>query len=103
MSILLPFVVSPVAVAIIFGSLFGDKYGLINQALDAVGIDGVDWHTNRLASHLAIATMVNWRWTGFNALIFLAAMQAVPRDLYESADARRRRPGSSSSSTSRCR
>jgi cellobiose transport system permease protein len=29
--------------------------------------------------------MVNWRWTGYNALILLAAMQAVPRDLYESA------------------
>ena len=43
------------------------------------------WHTDRLASHVAIATMVNWRWTGYNALIFLAAMQAVPRDLYESA------------------
>ena len=29
--------------------------------------------------------MVDWRWTGYNALIFLAAMQAIPRDLYESA------------------
>jgi cellobiose transport system permease protein len=86
MSILLPYVVAPVAVAIIFGSLFGDQYGLINHALRAVGLDGIDWHTNRLASHVAIATMVNWRWTGFNALIFLAAMQAVPRDLYESAE-----------------
>ena len=85
MSILLPYVVSPVAVAIIFGSLFGDKYGLINEALGAFGIDGIGWHSNRWASHLAIATMVNWRWTGFNALIFLAAMQAVPRDLYDSA------------------
>jgi cellobiose transport system permease protein len=86
MSILLPYVVAPVAVAIIFGSLYGDKYGLINEALRAVGIDGIAWHTNRFASHVAIATMVNWRWTGFNALIFLAAMQAVPRDLYESAE-----------------
>jgi cellobiose transport system permease protein len=85
MGILLPYVVSPVAVAIIFGSLFGDRYGLINHALEGIGIGGVDWHTNRFASHVAIATMVNWRWTGFNALIFLAAMQAVPRDLYESA------------------
>lgn len=85
MSILLPFVVSPVAVAIIFGSLYGDRYGLINQLLDVVGIDPIAWHTNRLASHVAIATMVNWRWTGYNALIFLAAMQAVPRELYESA------------------
>ena len=56
MSILLPFVVSPVAVAIIFGSLFGDRYGLVNQVLDAVGIDSIAWHTNRLASHVAIAT-----------------------------------------------
>ncbi len=85
MSILLPFVVSPVAVAIIFGSLYGDRYGLVNEVLGMVGIDPVAWHTNRLASHVAIATMVNWRWTGYNALIFLAAMQAVPRDLYESA------------------
>lgn len=85
MGILLPFVVSPVAVAIIFGSLFGDRYGVINHGLELIGLDAVAWHTDRFASHLAIATMVNWRWTGFNALIFLAAMQAVPRDLYESA------------------
>ncbi|HSU02782.1 MAG TPA: sugar ABC transporter permease, partial [Nocardioides sp.] len=85
MSILLPFVVSPVAVAIIFGSIFGDRYGLLNEVLGVVGIGPISWHTDRLASHVAIATMVNWRWTGFNALIFLAAMQAVPRELYESA------------------
>ena len=85
MSILLPFVVSPVAVAIIFGSVFGDRYGLLNELLGTVGIGPIAWHTDRLASHVAIATMVNWRWTGFNALIFLAAMQAVPRELYESA------------------
>ncbi len=85
MGVLLPFVVAPAAVAIIFGSLFGDRYGLINQAIEWVGFSGVPWHTDRLASHLAIATMVNWRWTGYNALILLAAMQAVPRDLYDAA------------------
>ena len=50
-----------------------------------MGIEPIAWHVDRLASHVAIATMVNWRWTGYNALILLAAMQAVPRDLYESA------------------
>ena len=86
MSILLPFVVAPVAVAIIFGSLFGDHYGLDQRGRSAASASTpIRWHTDRFASHVAIATMVNWRWTGYNALIFLAAMQAVPRDLYESA------------------
>ena len=85
MGVLLPFVVAPVAVGIIFGSLFGDRYGLINQGLEWLGMSGVAWHTDRLASHFAIATMVNWRWTGYNALLLLAAMQTVPRDLYDAA------------------
>ncbi len=85
MSILVPYVVAPVAVSLIFGNLFGDRFGLINQGLEAIGLDAVRWHVDTLPSHLAIATMVNWRWTGYNALIFLAAMQAIPKDLYEAA------------------
>ncbi len=85
MSILVPYVVAPVAVALIFGNLFGDRFGLINQGLEAIGLDAIRWHVDTLPSHLAIATMVNWRWTGYNALIFLAAMQAIPRDMYEAA------------------
>ncbi|WP_165066670.1 carbohydrate ABC transporter permease [Marisediminicola senii] len=85
MSILLPYVVTPVAVALIFSSMFNETSGLFNNLLGAVGIDPVQWKHDVLASHVAIATMVNWRWTGYNALILLAAMQAVPRDLHESA------------------
>jgi len=85
MSVLLPYVVTPVAVALIFSNMFGEKYGLINNLLQGLGLDPVMWKTDVLPSHLAIATMVNWRWTGYNALILLAAMQAVPRDTYESA------------------
>lgn len=85
MGVLLPYVVAPVAVALIFSELFGDKYGLINQWLGLVGIDPIRWHVDVIPSHFAIATMVNFRWTGYNALILLAAMQAIPRDLYEAA------------------
>ncbi|NLG21086.1 MAG: sugar ABC transporter permease [Actinomycetales bacterium] len=85
MGVLLPYVVAPVAVALIFSNLFADKFGLINSILGTIGIDPIGWHSQRLPSHLAIATMVNFRWTGYNALIFLAAMQAIPRDLYEQA------------------
>lgn len=85
MSILLPYVVTPVAVAMIFTNMFGEQYGLINNILGSFGIDPILWKNETLPSHIAIATMVNWRWTGYNALILLAAMQAVPRDIYESA------------------
>ncbi|GAA3403382.1 carbohydrate ABC transporter permease [Pseudarthrobacter polychromogenes] len=85
MSVLLPYIVTPVAVAMIFTNMFGEQYGLINNVLGNFGLDPVMWKSETLPSHIAIATMVNWRWTGYNALILLAAMQAVPRDLYESA------------------
>lgn len=85
MSVLLPFVVAPAATALIFGSFFADQSGLINATLREIGLEPIRWHVDRLWSHVAISSMVNWRWTGYNTLIFLAAMQAVPRDLYESA------------------
>lgn len=85
MGVLIPFVVAPIAVSLIFGRLFADQYGVINALLGFVGVDPIAWHSDRFASHFAISTMVNYRWTGYNALIFLAAMQAVPRDLYEAA------------------
>ena len=70
---------------LIFGSMFGERFGLVNTTLAHIGIGPILWQTDPLASHVAIATMVNFRWTGYNALILLAGMQAIPRDLYESA------------------
>lgn len=83
--VLLPYVVSLVAVGIIFANLFGPNYGLVNGMLELLGFDRVDWQSNRFFSHLAIATMVNWRWTGYNALIVLAAMKAIPKEIHEAA------------------
>lgn len=85
MGVLLPYIVTPVAIAIIFGVMFSDRYGVVNTALTTIGLDPIGWHSQPIPSHIAIASMVNFRWTGYNALIFLAAMQAVPRDYYEAA------------------
>ena len=85
MGVLLPYVVAPVAVSLIFSKLFADESGLINTLLTQVGLSPIGWHSDSVAAHFAIATMVNFRWTGYNTLIFLAAMQAVPRELYEAA------------------
>ncbi|MCT9819351.1 sugar ABC transporter permease [Microbacterium sp. W1N] len=85
MSVLLPYVMAPVAVALIFSNMFGDVHGLVNNTLINFGLDPIPWHKDPFWSHIAIATMVNFRWTGYNALILLAAMQAVPREYYEAA------------------
>lgn len=85
MSVLIPYVVTPVAVTLIFSSAFDEKYGLINNLLQSVHLSPINWKTETFPAHVAIASMVNWRWTGYNALILLAAMQAVPRDIHESA------------------
>jgi cellobiose transport system permease protein len=87
MSVLVPFVVMPVATSMIFGQVFG-QFGLLVPNLHDLGIlTGVDspFFQDRLLSHAAIGSMVVFRWTGYNALIFLAAMQAVPRELYEAS------------------
>ena len=85
MGVLLPDVVAPVAVGLIFSKMFADQSGMINTLLGNVGIDPIRWHADVLSSHVAIASMVNFRWTGYTTLILLAAMQAVPTDLYEAA------------------
>ncbi|MGO4255543.1 carbohydrate ABC transporter permease [Marmoricola sp. RAF53] len=86
MSVLVPSITSVAAVGIIFTLIFARDYGLANWALGHVGVDPVAWQEHRWSSWLAIATMVDWRWTGYNALILLAALQAVPPDLYEAAE-----------------
>jgi cellobiose transport system permease protein len=84
-AVLLPQVTSLVAVALIFTQLFGHDYGLVNYGLGKIGIHHVYWEAGRFSSWVAISVMVTWRWTGYNALIYLAAMQSIPDELYEAA------------------
>lgn len=85
MGVLLPYIVAPVAVTLVFSKMFADDSGMINTILTNIGMDPVPWHSQALPAHIAIAAMVNFRWTGYNTLIFLAAMQAIPKDVYEAA------------------
>jgi cellobiose transport system permease protein len=85
MAVLLPQVTSLVAVALIFTQMFGHDYGFANYMLGLVGIHHVYWEAGRFTSWIALSVMVTWRWTGYNALIYLAAMQSIPDELYEAA------------------
>ena len=81
----IPSVTSLVAVALFFGAVFANNYGLINDALQAVGLPAVQWMSNPWTIKIVIAALMSWQWTGYNAIIYLAGMQAIDTELYEAA------------------
>ncbi|MFE3826469.1 carbohydrate ABC transporter permease [Streptomyces sp. NPDC059092] len=85
-AMLLPYATSVAAATLVFAQLFGRDFGLVNYVLGLVGISPVDWQTGTVASQIAVSTIVIWRWTGYNALIYLAGMQSIPGELYEAAE-----------------
>jgi multiple sugar transport system permease protein len=80
-----PVVTTVVAVAVIWRYLLHTRYGLLNQGLAALGIDPVNWLGDPHWSMPAIILFAAWKNFGYNMVILLAALQAVPRELYEAA------------------
>jgi len=78
-----PVVTTVVAVAVIWRYLLHTRYGLINQALEAIGLAPVDWLGDPHWSMPAIIMFAAWKNFGYNMIILLAALQAVPHELYE--------------------
>jgi multiple sugar transport system permease protein len=82
----LPYITSTVAIAIMFSSLLSTDYGLVNQALAAFfGAAPVDWLGQPENIKPAISMIVFWRYVGFNVVLYLAALQTIPKDIYEAA------------------
>lgn len=80
-------VVSPVlVVALLFVWLYNSEFGLLNYLLSLVGIPPVGWLTNPRVSIYSVAIMYMWKEAGYNMLIILAALQGIPRQLYEAAE-----------------
>jgi len=81
----LPVVTTLVAVAVVWRYLYQPRDGLLNLALGAIGITPIDWLGDPRWAMPAIIVLALWKSFGFNMLIFLAALQSVPRHLYEAA------------------
>lgn len=81
----LPYITSTVAIAMLASALFSTDYGLANALLTALGGDKLPWLTHPSMLKPTIALVVFWRYVGFNIVLYLAALQTVPRDLYEAA------------------
>ena len=80
-----PVVTTLVAVAVIWRYLFHTSYGLVNWALGHAGISPVDWLGDPRWAMPTIILFAVWKNFGYNMVIFLAGLQAIPQDLYEAA------------------
>jgi len=80
-----PNVTSVVAMSLVFSSIFSEQFGILNWVLGAVGVDPVPWLTNPWGIRTAISVLIIWRWVGYNAIIFLAGLQAIPDEVHEAA------------------
>jgi cellobiose transport system permease protein len=84
-SMLMPYATSVAASTLVFSQVFGRDNGFVNWVLSLINIDAVAWRNGNWLAQVAISVIVTWRWTGYNALIYLAGMQSIPIELYESA------------------
>ncbi|HSS69768.1 MAG TPA: sugar ABC transporter permease [Casimicrobiaceae bacterium] len=80
-----PVVTTLVAVAVIWRYLFNAHYGLINYALGAIGLPRVDWLGDPHWAMPSIIVFAVWKNFGYNMIILLAGLQAIPEELYEAA------------------
>jgi len=80
-----PVVTTLVAVAVIWRYLFNTQYGLINYAFGGLGIERIDWLGDPTWAMPAIIVFAVWKNFGYNMLILLAGLQAIPEELYEAA------------------
>ncbi|MDR7244425.1 MULTISPECIES: carbohydrate ABC transporter permease [Priestia] len=84
-SFFLPAVTSLVAYSILFSIILQDE-GIMNTVLGFFGIDAIQWLGDPFWAKVSIIVAMTWRWTGYNMVIFLAALQSLSHEVYEAAD-----------------
>ena len=80
-----PVVTTVVAVAVIWRYLFNTRYGIANFVLGHLGLHPIDWLGDPHWAMPAIILFAVWKNFGYNMIIFLAGLQAIPPELYEAA------------------
>ena len=85
-AIFLPCVTSLVAYSALFKGMFADD-GIINRTLETVGVIGspIPWLTDSFWAKVLIIIAITWRWTGYNMIFYLSAMQNIDKSIYEAA------------------
>jgi multiple sugar transport system permease protein len=80
-----PVVTTLVAVAVVWRYLYHPRFGLLNRLLEALGVGAVDWLGDPRTAMPAIILVAVWKSFGYNMVIFIAGLQAIPSSLWEAA------------------
>ncbi|MGX7164059.1 carbohydrate ABC transporter permease [Enterococcus massiliensis] len=80
-----PAITNVVAVAVVFSYLYNPSFGFLNYILSLFHISAVPWLTNPVMAKVSLIILGVWRAVGANMLIFLAALQGIPKEYYEAA------------------
>lgn len=82
---ILPIMIAPVVVGVVWRFMYHPSYGKINYFLGQIGIDPIGWLSNPDVAMKAVIITDVWQWTPFVFLLVLAGLQGVPKDLTEAA------------------
>ncbi|WP_345762089.1 carbohydrate ABC transporter permease [Diaminobutyricibacter sp. McL0608] len=82
----LPVVTMPAAIALVWRMLYNGDYGILNETLSLVGIQGTSWLTNPATALIAVAVVGIWAGLGTNIVIFMAGLLSIPDTVMEAAD-----------------
>lgn len=83
--IFVPFITNMIAAGFTFQLFFSESSGLVNTALESVGLPGVPWYSNPWAARVALAVLVTWAWLGYNMVIMLAGLETIPGEYVDAA------------------
>jgi multiple sugar transport system permease protein len=82
---IIPYVLIPAVVGIIWNWMYDDNFGILNFYIKGAGGSAVHWLTGDNLALLSVAIVVVWSFIGYNMVLFLAGLQGIPRELYEAS------------------
>ncbi|MBN6054589.1 sugar ABC transporter permease, partial [Nonomuraea sp. RK-328] len=85
LGVFMPSLTGLVAYGVMFSVILRKDAGLLNWLLSLFGVDPIDWLGSPFWARIAIVIALTWHYTGYNAVIYLAGLQSVPKELYEAA------------------
>lgn len=81
----IPVISSLAAISILWSWAYNGDFGLVNQFLELLGVEGPNWLSDKTTVKPALILMMVWKNLGYTMLLYLAALQSVPKDYYEAA------------------